>query len=141
MVLEFLAAIFFCLSLNLTICPDGGQFLQSDAEFIKLIGELGPAPPAKKKGSAGGADAGDDGEGAANSAANGEERTLDLVDIGLRNLLENSSRFDTSVLEAAKFFYRRGTTKAGHPVFYFILHRFPVPSAYPAHLFSFARLV
>lgn len=122
--------------------------MQSDAEFIKLIGELGPPPPTKKKGAS---DAGahfhslfstsfphlnmlsfilstDDDDAAAAAASGGasgavDERTLDLVDIGLRNLLENANRFDTSLLEAAKFFYKRGATKTGSSVFYLILNR------------------
>lgn len=47
-----------------------------------------------------------------------------LLEISFQNYLEHAHLIDTSKLEAAEFFFAGPPTKAGVPVFYFIVRRF-----------------
>ena len=95
--------------------------LSSDAEFIKLVGELGPPPPTSSHRTKATPDV-----SVENGAVAAAGRSQELIDLGLRNLLQGTDRFDTAPMEAAKFFYPGPATLSGTASFFCILHRLSV---------------
>eukprot|EP00698_Gefionella_okellyi_P007941 TRINITY_DN1947_c0_g1_i3.p1 TRINITY_DN1947_c0_g1~~TRINITY_DN1947_c0_g1_i3.p1 ORF type:complete len:801 (-),score=169.39 TRINITY_DN1947_c0_g1_i3:30-2432(-) len=82
-----------------------------DSDFFAMMKELGPSPPRL------------DGKQSAKASIDQEQRADLFVDRSLANILAHKEEIDTTRLDAARLFYAGPPSRAGNPVFYFVLNR------------------